>query len=180
MKKFLITFLMILAVVSFVGAQEIEDIAVDPNCKFSTDPAIGVWMSIDDDGVTPTGYWVLFLEGEKLFGKMIYAIGEPVDMKLVELKTKPYKDYPTQDNLQEFPLLDTILMYNMAYKSEGSWWKGRIIDPEDGKLYYVKVDLKGDKMQMKGSIDKRGFIGRSQTWVKSSMEKALAAKANLE
>lgn len=41
---------------------------------------------------------------------------------------------------------------------------GRILDPENGKLYYVKMSLKDGKLALRGSLDKRGFLGRSQTW----------------
>ena len=147
---------------------------------FSKDPAVGVWMSIDDDGKTPTGYWELYVKGGKLFGKMIYAIGEPIDGKLIELKTTPYEGHPLQTNLSVKTVIGTDLMWNMENKAPGQWVKGRIIDPKNVKMYYVKVVQNGNTLKMTGSLDKAGVLGRSQIWKKSTMERALAAKAALE
>lgn len=150
------------------------------NATLANDSAIGYWMSVDDDGVTATGYWQLYLQGDKLFGKMIYAIGERVDLKLEMCDTKPYPTYPEQVNLREKTVIDTVLMWNMEYKAPGQWQRGRIIDPQSGKMYYVKVAQKDGKLKMTGSLDKAGVLGRSQTWVKTTKEKALAAKAARE
>lgn len=168
-KKILSVLVLMTMVVSFAAAQD-----------YSNDPAVGVWMSIDDDGETPTGYWELYLDEGKLFGKLIYAIGESVESKLSECTKDSYAGHPVAGSLSALPLLDTVLMYNMQYREPGYWWKGRIIDPEDGKLYYVKVFMDKEEMVMKGSIDKRGLLGRKQVWRKSTMERALDAKANLE
>lgn len=157
---------MIVASVSFAAAQD-----------YSNDPAIGVWISIDDDGKTPTGFWDLYLNGGKLFGKMIYAHGEDINNKLDDVKTTPYPSHPYQGDLSKLPVLGTVLMWNMSYKAPGNWVAGRIIDPDTGHMYYVKVILKGDSLMLIGSLDKAGILGRKQTWKKSSMEEALAAKA---
>lgn len=169
MKKFAFVLLWVAVVASFAFATD-----------FSKDPVVGFWMSVDDDGTTPTGYWELFLQNDLLFGKMIYAIGQPTDSLLTECQSEPYKTHPYQGDLSKKTLIDTVLMWNMKFKKEGIWEKGHIIDPENGKMYFVKVTLKGDKLIMKGSIDKAGVLGRSQTWVKSTQEAALKAKANLE
>ncbi len=165
MKKFALVLLMTLVAVSFVAANDLAN-----------DLAIGFWKSIDDDGVTETGYWELYLEGKTLSGKMIYAIGEPVDMLLTECAGKTYKPYPLKGvDLGTLPLIDTLLMWDMSFKKAGLWEKGRIIDPESGSMYYVRVTAQGDKLVMKGSIDKLGVLGRSQTWVRTTKEEAYAA-----
>ncbi|MGN0033026.1 MAG: DUF2147 domain-containing protein [Candidatus Limimorpha sp.] len=45
---------------------------------------------------------------------------------------------------------------------------GSCFDPDSGKTYYGKItyNAKNNTITLKGSIDKAGFIGRSQTWVK--------------
>lgn len=43
---------------------------------------------------------------------------------------------------------------------------GKVLDPENGKFYYGKVFLKDGKLVLRGSLDKAGLLGRSQTWVK--------------
>lgn len=146
----------------------------------SDDPAVGVWLSVADDGVTPTGYWKLYVaENGTLFGEMIYAIEEALDETL-SLCDESYRDYPVEGNVSEMPLLGTTLMYNLNFKKEGEWIRGNIIDPDDGKIYYVRVKVEGDKMTMRGSIDKAGWLGRSQTWRRTTMERAIESRDNLE
>ena len=43
---------------------------------------------------------------------------------------------------------------------------GRVLDPELGKFYYGKISLKDGKLVLRGSLDKRGLLGRNQTWIK--------------
>lgn len=49
---------------------------------------------------------------------------------------------------------------------DGQLVGGKVLDPESGKFYYGKISLKEGKLVMRGSLDKRGFLGRSQTWVR--------------
>ena len=43
---------------------------------------------------------------------------------------------------------------------------GKVLDPESGKFYYGKIYAKDGKLVLRGSLDKRGFLGRNQTWVR--------------
>lgn len=166
MKKLFLVLFMVAFFVSMGVAQD-----------YANDPAIGVWMSIDDDGKTPTAFWDLYLQNGKLFGKMIYAHGEDPDSLLDDVKKTPYPTHPYQGDLSQKHSLGTVLMWNMNYKAPGQWVAGRIIDPSNGNMYYVKVSLKGNEMLMIGSLDKAGILGRKQVWKKSTMKEALEAKA---
>lgn len=44
--------------------------------------------------------------------------------------------------------------------------KGRVYDPESGKIYFGKVtyEPKTDELVLRGSLDRAGLLGRSQTW----------------
>lgn len=44
--------------------------------------------------------------------------------------------------------------------------KGKLYDPESGKTYFGKVtyEAKTDALVLRGSLDKAGLLGRSQTW----------------
>ena len=44
---------------------------------------------------------------------------------------------------------------------------GRVLDPNNGKTYYAKLYLKDGKLVLRGSLDKRGFLGRNQTWIRA-------------
>lgn len=44
--------------------------------------------------------------------------------------------------------------------------KGKVYDPESGNTYHGKVtyEAKTDELILRGSLDKAGILGRSQTW----------------
>ena len=51
-------------------------------------------------------------------------------------------------------------------KADGEHLKGKIYDPESQKTYNGKVSYKAktDELSVRGSLDKAGLLGRSQTW----------------
>ena len=49
---------------------------------------------------------------------------------------------------------------------DGQLVGGKVLDPESGKFYYGKIYLQNGNLVLRGSLDKRGFLGRNQTWVK--------------
>ena len=51
-------------------------------------------------------------------------------------------------------------------KVHGDHLKGKVYDPESQKTYFGKVTYhsKTDELILRGSLDKAGLLGRSQTW----------------
>ena len=51
-------------------------------------------------------------------------------------------------------------------KADGDQLKGRVYDPESQKTYHGKVSYKAktDELVLRGSLDRAGLLGRSQTW----------------
>ena len=51
-------------------------------------------------------------------------------------------------------------------KVHGDHLKGKVYDPESQKTYHGKVTYhaKTDELILRGSLDKAGVLGRSQTW----------------
>ena len=51
-------------------------------------------------------------------------------------------------------------------KVSGDHLKGRVYDPESQKTYFGKVSYKNqtDELILRGSLDRVGLLGRSQTW----------------
>jgi len=49
---------------------------------------------------------------------------------------------------------------------DGEHLKGKVYDPESQKTYHGKVTYKAktDELIVRGSLDKAGLLGRSQTW----------------
>lgn len=46
---------------------------------------------------------------------------------------------------------------------------GTLYEPHEDKTYYGKIsyNAKDNTLTVRGSLDKRGWLGRSQTWIKS-------------
>ena len=51
-------------------------------------------------------------------------------------------------------------------KASGDHLKGKVYDPESQKTYHGKVSYKAktDELVLRGSLDRAGLLGRSQTW----------------
>lgn len=51
-------------------------------------------------------------------------------------------------------------------KASGDHLKGKVYDPESQKTYHGKITYKAktDELVLRGSLDKAGLLGRSQTW----------------
>ena len=51
---------------------------------------------------------------------------------------------------------------------DGMLKNGTIFEPESKKTYYAKISYNeaDNTITLRGSLDKRGWVGRSQTWIK--------------
>ena len=62
------------------------------------------------------------------------------------------------------PIVGLTIIRDMQLK-DGELRGGKVLDPDNGKFYYAKVYLKDGKLILRGSLDKAGLLGRSQTWL---------------
>lgn len=137
--------------------------------RIFADPVEGLWKSIDEKTNKVTGVWKIYEKDGKLYGEMLMTHGYAPDAPATAC-TKTYKDFPKSGKVSEMPLVGTPFIYNLIKKEEGSWHKGYIIDPGDGKYYYCKIifrkadgkKFKKDMLEMRGEIGLG--IGRSQYW----------------
>jgi uncharacterized protein (DUF2147 family) len=71
------------------------------------------------------------------------------------------------DDRKDKPILGLQIIRG-AKKSEGKdvWEDGKILDPENGKVYTLRLTPveDGKKLEVRGSI---AFFGRTQTWVRA-------------
>ena len=56
------------------------------NFCFGADPVEGYWLSIDDKSGKATGGWEIYVQGDKLFGKVLSIADMPQDKKAVKCK----------------------------------------------------------------------------------------------
>ena len=116
---------------------------------------VGRWTTYDDDTKKPKGVVEIWEKDGKLRGKLV---------KLLNLK--PDEDpNPNCDKCEGYrkdkPVVGMTILWNM--KKDGEAWKdGKILDPENGKVYTSKAWLEGHDV-----LKVRGYIGpfyRTQIW----------------
>ena len=57
-------------------------------------------------------------------------------------------------------------MKGLKKSSPEAWSGGEILDPEEGEIYKVKINMVNDKtLEVRGYID-IPLLGRTQTWVR--------------
>lgn len=105
---------------------------------------VGQWTTINDKTGEPAGIVNIYQDSDGLYyGKLIDTYG-------------PDKS-----------AVGTMIVKGMKYE-DGKLAGGKVYDPEAQKLYYctIKHNAKENKLELRGSLDKRGLLGRTQTWVK--------------
>lgn len=64
------------------------------------------------------------------------------------------------------PLEGLVIIRDMK-AIDGELREGHVLDPESGKFYYGKIYLEKGRLVLRGSLDKRGWFGRNQTWIRA-------------
>lgn len=162
-----------------------------------TDPAVGFWLSVDDTTGNPTAGWQTYIEGGKLYGKILSSPGVGPSDKAVRMN-KSYAGFPQKGDVNQKTILNTPWLFNLNPKKAGEWSGGNIIDPNDGKMYGGSVTFRvagsnipkgeekkvgtsnnnGGKFRM-DTLEMRGSIlmfGRSQYWRKATEQQAKAVR----
>ncbi len=120
----------------------------------------GCWESVNEQGKV-TAKWNFEVVNDKLRGKITNVPGQ-ADSTLCDKCTEENGGAEVAKYFNK-PIVGTYWAWGM--KKDGDTWKGgRILDSGAGKLYYVKVWIEDGKLKLKGSLDKSGFVGKSQTW----------------
>lgn len=121
------------------------------------DKIVGKWKTIDDkDGSTKSIVHIFKSTNGKYYGKVEKLFKNP-DKKCVEC----------EGSNKNKPILGLIIINGMLEK-QGSLTGGTILDPTNGKVYRCNIsyDVKTDKLSVRGSLDKMGIMGRTQTWIR--------------
>lgn len=121
---------------------------------------LGYWDTVDDkSGDKRSKVYVFKATDGFYYGKIVNLYEKNADGSLKVLTTDPVG--------KEGVIGMTILK---KMEVDGDRLIGKVYDPESKKTYYSKVSYNADKntLTLRGSIDKAGLLGRSQTWLKAS------------
>ena len=118
---------------------------------------LGDWKTVDDKTGEKRSIVTIYKGSDGLYYGKISKMLMYTDM---ELKCDQCKgeDYNK-------PIEGLVIIRGMKAEN-GELVGGKVLDPENGKFYYGKIYLKDGKLVLRGSLDKRGFFGRNQTWIK--------------
>jgi uncharacterized protein (DUF2147 family) len=141
------------------------------------DPAEGYWLSVDDQSGKVTAGWQIYLEGGKLFGKILSMSDYPNDVPAYPCK-ETYPGFPVSGRVNQMTVVGTPWIFGLSPERPGHWGGGSIINPEDGKMYHCKIifraangnRFKADTLEVRGEIGLG--IGRSQFWQKTDRQTA--------
>lgn len=125
----------------------------------STDPVLGVWKTIDEKTNQPSSLIRLDEKNSELIGTVIELIPSPGETLVTHCNL-------CKDERKGKPIIGMVIMRGLKKSSPGVWSGGEILDPDEGEIYKVKINLINDK-----TLEVRGYIGipllgRTQTWVR--------------
>ena len=100
----------------------------------------------------------------------VYKSGDSFNGKIVWLKNPteadgtPAKDDNNPDkNLRSREVLGLNMLSDLK-KNGSEYTGGKIYDPGNGKTYNCSMQVEGDVLKVRGSLDKKGLIGRTMDW----------------
>lgn len=120
----------------------------------------GLWKTIDDQTGKP-----------KSLVRITEANGE-YQGKVEKLFRTPDQDQnpkcdKCEDARKDQPIIGMTILTGMKKDKEDEYSGGQILDPNNGKIYKSKMNLKedGSKLDVRGYVG-MPMLGRTQTWVR--------------
>ena len=123
---------------------------------FAQNPLLGEWITVDDaTGEQKSIVRIYQADNGKYYGTIIQLLEENGEIAVCTECTG-------EDHNK--PIVGLTIIRDMQLK-DNELRGGKVLDPDNGKFYYAKVYLKDGKLILRGSLDKAGLLGRSQTWL---------------
>ena len=118
---------------------------------------LGDWKTVDDKTGEKRSIVTIYKGSDGLYyGKISKMLMyTELDLKCDQCKGEDYNA----------PIEGLVIIRGM-HAEKGELVGGKVLDPESGKFYYGKIYLKDGKLVLRGSLDKRGLLGRNQTWIR--------------
>lgn len=100
----------------------------------------------------------------------VYKSGDSYNGKIVWLKDatmpdgSPVCDLNNPDKSLRSRKLMGLNMLSGLKKTGDQYTQGSIYDPGNGKTYNCSMKVEGDVLKVRGSLDKKGLVGRTMDW----------------
>ena len=138
MKKIVLTVIGVMLAASAAFAQDV----------------IGKWKL--DDG---TAIVEVYKSGDAFNGKIVW-LEKPTDEDGAPAKDKNNPD----PALRKRELIGLNMLSGLKKTAENEYSGGKIYDPANGKTYNCSMKVEGKVLKVRGSLDKKGLIGRTMDW----------------
>ena len=137
MKRFFNIIVLMLATASFVSAQDI----------------VGKWKLEDGSAIVE-----VYKKGDAYNGRIVW-LEAPTDSN-----GTPVLDTNNPDkSLQSRKLINLDMLSGLKPNGK-EYTGGTIYDPGNGKTYFCSTKVEQDVLKVRGSLDKRGILGRTMDW----------------
>ena len=122
-------------------------------CAVSAQDVIGQWKLEDGTAIVE-----VYQQGDVFNGKIVW-LENPT-----EADGSPAKDDKNPDKaLRSRQVLGLNMLHGL--KKDGAKYSGgKIYDPGNGKTYNCSMQVEGDVLKVRGSLDAKGLIGRTMDW----------------
>ena len=118
-------------------------------------PFLGEWVTIDDASGEKKSVVNIYQADNGMYYGQIVNLFEDPNALCTECKDADHNQ----------PIVGLTIVRDMQMV-DGELRGGKVLDPENGKLYYAKIYLEKGNLILRGSLDKRGLLGRSHTWIR--------------
>lgn len=127
---------------------------------FAQTPILGEWVTVDDATGEQWAVVTIYQADNHLYyGKITTVLFQTDDPELLLCTRCRGEDHRR-------PMEGLTIIRDMKL-TDGELRGGHVLDPNNGKFYYGKIYLNKDgNLVLRGSLDKAGFLGRSQTWLR--------------
>ena len=140
----------------FVGAI----LMVAPLCAALAQDVVGKWKLEDGSAIVE-----VYKQGDVFNGKIVW-LQHPT-----EADGSPAVDNNNPDAKLRTRKLIGLNMLSGLKKTGDEYSGGTIYDPGNGKTYNCSMKVEGDILKVRGSLDKRGLIGRTMDWFRVKEKK---------
>jgi len=137
MKKIFISMILMLAPLAAAFAQDV----------------VGQWKLEDGSAIVE-----VYKEGDSFNGKIVWL------EKPTEADGSPAVDNNNPDAKLRSRQIMGLNMLSGLKKDGDEYTGGTIYDPGNGKTYNCSMKVEGDVLKVRGSLDKKGLLGRTMDW----------------
>ena len=124
-----------------------------PLCAALAQDVVGKWKLSDGTAIVE-----VYQKGDVFNGKIVWL------QNPTEADGSPAVDDKNPDpKLRSRQVLGLNMLSNLK-KTGDEYSGGSIYDPGNGKTYNCSMKVEGDVLKVRGSLDKKGLIGRTMDW----------------